>query len=63
MRERLKELDRLTDHQLVDLLLTNDEEAVNYVFFHRCNGMFARVISDVFQSQVKKEELITDFYL
>ena len=63
MRERLKKLRRLSDRQLVDLLLDNDEETVDYVFFHRCNGMFARVISDVFQSQVKKEELITDFYL
>ena len=63
MRERLRKLDCLSDRQLVDLLLANDEEAVDYVFVHRCNGMFARVISDVFQSQVKKEELITDFYL
>ena len=56
-------MDCLSDRQLVDLLLTNDEDAVKYVFFHRCDGMFAHVISDVFQSQVKKEELITDFYL
>lgn len=53
----------LSDRQLVSLLLANDEEAVEYVFFHRCNGMFSHVISDVFRSQVKKEELITDFYL
>lgn len=56
-------MNRLSDRQLVDLLLTNDEEAVDYVFFYRCNGMFSRIIKDVFQSQVKKEELITDFYL
>ena len=63
MRERLQKLDYLSDRLLVDLLLANDEEAVDYVFFHRCNGMFARVINNVFQSQVKKEELITDSYL
>lgn len=55
--------DYLSDRQLVDLLLTNDEKVVEYVFFHRCDGMFARVINDIFHSQVKKEELITDFYL
>ena len=60
---RWHKMDCLSDRQLVDLLLTNDEDAVKYVFFHRCDGMFAHVISDVFQSQVKKEELITDFYL
>lgn len=61
--KKWSKLDCLSDRQLVDLLLTNDEAVVNYVFFHRCDSIFSRVISDVFQSQVKKEELITDFYL
>ena len=60
---RWHNMDYLSDRQLVDLLLTNDEKVVEYVFFHRCDGMFAHIINDVFQSQVKKEELITDFYL
>ena len=63
MRRRLQKLDRLSDRELVDLLFANDKEAVEYVFFHRCDSMFARVINSVFQSQAKKEELITDFYL
>ena len=61
--KRWHNLDYLSDRQLVDMLLTNDEKVVEYVFFHRCDGMFAHIINDVFQSQVKKEELITDFYL
>ena len=60
---RWHNMDYLSDRQLVDLLLANDEKVVEYVFFHRCDGMFAHIINDVFQSQVKKEELITDFYL
>lgn len=63
MGKRLQHYNRLSDRQLVDLLLANDKETVEYVFFHRCDGMFAHVISDIFKSQVKKEELITDFYL
>ena len=63
MRKRLQKLNRLSDKQLVEMLLSNDDAVVDYVFFHRCNGIFTRVINDVFQSQVKKEELITDFYL
>ena len=56
--------DRLTDRELVELLLSNDAEAVEYVFFYRCDGMFAHIISSVFRSQVqKKEELISEFYL
>lgn len=56
-------MDRLSDRQLVDLLLANDEEAVEYVFFHRCDSLFDHVVDDLFQSQAKKEELIAEFYL
>lgn len=55
--------DCLSDRQLVDLLLANDEQAVEYVFFHRCDALFSHVIGNLFQSQVKKEELVTEFYL
>jgi RNA polymerase sigma factor (sigma-70 family) len=60
---RIAYFDSLPDRELVRLLLANDQEAVEYVFFHRCNGMFAHIIHSVFQSQGKKEELITEFYL
>lgn len=63
LKKRLQNMDRLSDRQLVDLLLTNDEDAIEYVFFHRCNDMFAHVINGIFHEQVKKEELVTDFYL
>lgn len=63
MRERNKAyFDSLSDRELVDLLLANDEEAIEYLFFMRCNGMFAHIACNVFQSQTCKEELITDFY-
>ena len=56
-------MERLSDRQLVDLLLANDAEAVEYVFFHRCDGMFEHIVNDVCQSQDGKEELINEFYL
>lgn len=63
MHERNKAyFDSLSDRQLVELLLANDEEAIEYLLFIRCNGMFAHIACSVFQSQVCKEELITDFY-
>ena len=63
MRERNKAyFDSLSDRELVELLLANDQEAIEYVFFIRCNGMFAHIAYSVFQSQAKKEELVTDFY-
>ncbi|MBP5573725.1 MAG: sigma-70 family RNA polymerase sigma factor [Bacteroidales bacterium] len=64
LKKQLQKMDRLSDRQLVDLLLANDEAAVEYVFFHRCDGLFARVLSSFPSHQAqKKEELITDFYL
>lgn len=60
---RIAYFDSLPDRELVGLLLANDQEAVEYVFFHRCNGMFAHIINSVFQSQGKKEELISEFYI
>lgn len=63
MRERnIAYFDSLSDRELVDLLLANDEEAIEYLLFIRCNGMFAHIACNVFQSQTCKEELITDFY-
>jgi len=60
---RIAYFDSLSDQDLVQLLYANDPEAIEYVFFHRCNGMFAHIIHSVFQSQGKKEELITEFFL
>ena len=60
---RIAYFESLSDRQLVELLLVNDQEAVEYVFFHRCEGMFAHIVHSVFQSQGKKEELISEFYI
>lgn len=64
MRERSKAyFDSLSDKELVELLLANDQEAIEYVFFYRCNGMFNHIVNNVYNSQGKKEELITELYL
>ena len=60
---RIAYFESLSDRQLVELLLANDQEAVEYVFFYRCSGMFAHIVHSVFQSQGEKEELISEFYL
>lgn len=61
--KRLEYFNSLSDRELVAMLLANDKEAVEYVFFHRCNGMFAHIINSVFKTQGKKEELVTELYL
>lgn len=60
---KITRFNRLTDRQLVALLLANDEEAVEYVFFHRCDGMFAHIVSSIYPEAENKEDLISEFYL
>lgn len=60
---RIAYFETLSDRELVALLLANDQEAVEYVFFYRCNGMFDHIVHSIFQSQGKKEELISEFYI
>ena len=61
--KRLKYHTSLTDQQIVALLLANDEEAVEYVFFHRCEAMFNHVLNSVLKDCEKKEELIGELYV
>lgn len=48
---------------MVGLLLENHQEAIEYLLFHRCEGMFSHIVHSVFNNNEKKEELITEFYL
>ena len=59
---RLSWFNRLSDRQLVEMLLANDEEAVEYVFFHRCDGMFEHIVNSILPNG-NKEELINEYYL
>lgn len=43
--------------------MNNDEDAIEYLLFYRCDKLFSFIIRRMFSSNVKKEELITEFYL
>lgn len=43
--------------------MNNDEDAIEYLLFYRCDKLFSFIIRRTFSSNVKKEELITEFYL
>ena len=60
---KMMNFDALSDRELVQLLLKNDEGAVEYLFFYRCKGMFGHIVHSVFHDQGEKEELITELYL
>ena len=60
---RIKYFATLSDQETVALLLANDAEAVEYVFFHRCKALFTHVINTVMKDCEKPEELIGELYI
>lgn len=62
MKTRLRKYQFLSDRQLVDLLLANDKDAIEYVFFYHCDGMFNHIVNSIFPNG-DKEELINEYYL
>ena len=60
---RIKYFATLSDQETVALLLANNAEAVEYVFFYRCKALFAHVINSVMKDCEKPEELIGELYL
>lgn len=61
--KRLKYFSTLSDQEIVALLLANDAETVEYVFFHRCKALFTHVLNSVMKGCEKPEELIGEMYL
>lgn len=62
-RKRLKYFRSLSDRELLEAVMNNDEDAIEYLLFYRCDKLFSFIIRRTFSSNVKKEELITEFYL
>lgn len=62
-RKRLKYFRSLSDRELLEAVMNNDEDAIEYFLFYRCDKLFSFIIRRTFSSNVKKEELITEFYL
>lgn len=54
---------RLSDRQLVDLLLDNNEDAIEYVFSIVAMGCSLISSTASFSPKKKKEELISEFYM
>lgn len=55
--------DSYSDQKLVEGLLSNDHDIVEYFFYVKCSGMFAYVICNIFNGNVNRNELISEFYL
>lgn len=56
-------LDSLSDKELVSRLIQDDEQIIEYLFYHKWNVIFQRLLKDIFSYHIQKEELISDFFL
>lgn len=63
MTVRSKDTIALSDKELVEGILDNDERIINYFLFERCTPMFAYIIRNVFDYRADKNELINELYL
>ena len=62
-KKQLKELELLSDEELISRLIVNDTLVIEYLFFHKCSALFDRLINVYFSYKIEKHELINEFYL
>jgi RNA polymerase sigma factor (sigma-70 family) len=62
-KKQLKELELLSDEELISRLIVNDTLVIEYLFFHKCSALFDRLINVYFNYKIEKHELINEFYL
>ncbi len=58
-----KELSRMTDSELIQLMISNDKTVIEFVFFEKCKFLFNYIIKEIFSNQIEKDELINELYL
>ncbi len=53
----------LSDKDIVDGLLANDERIVYYLFYEKCSVMFSYIIKSIFKYHIDRDELISELYI
>lgn len=59
----IKDLNKLTDSEIIEYLINGDEQVTEYLFYEKCNSMFNYIIKEIFDYRVDKDELINELYL
>ena len=63
MRLLKKDICNLSDKDIIEQLLLNNEQVIEYLFYEKCKAMFSHIIKEIFSYQVDKNELISELYL
>ena len=59
----MRQLKNLSDQELVERLICNDEKVINYFFNEKCKLILGFIIKDIFSYRVEKNELANELYL
>lgn len=57
------ELERMTDRELIDQMIMDNETIVEYVFFEKCNALLRYIVREIFSGKLQPEELVSELYL
>lgn len=53
----------LTDQQIVQGILSNDNRIIQYFFFEKCSSLLNYIVSSVFDGKVDRDELVSELFL
>lgn len=53
----------MTDRELIDQVILDNEVIIKYVFFEKCNVLLRYIGQEIFSNQLQREELISELYL
>ena len=53
----------LDDHALVNGVLNNDKQLIEYFFTEKCSGLLAYILMNVFDGNIDRRELVSELYL
>lgn len=54
---------KLTDKQIVEGILSQDQDIIEFFFFSKCAPLFGYIISTVFDGKIERDELINELYI
>lgn len=53
----------ITDKEIIEGLIANDEQVTRYFFFEKCTPMLRYIINAIFVNRVEKDELVNELYI
>ena len=59
----LMDYDLYDDYQLIDGILANDNDTIEYFLHKKCSPMFLYIITNIFDNNIDLRELINELYL